>query len=66
MYLGARLVAAWDAPQLTPAAIVKLNKAYGRAAVEDAMRELHGFPPEEAIESLYAYISSIAEAKAIS
>ena len=59
IYLGGLLGAEWEQP-LTPAAMVKLNKAHGRAKVESAMRSLRGFPPAEAVRSLYAYIAEIA------
>lgn len=47
---------------LSAGAIVKLNKAYGRLEVESAMRELHGFPPEERINSPFAYLEAICQA----
>jgi hypothetical protein len=57
--LARKLAAAWG-QELTPAAIVKLNKAHGRGNVEDALRSLRGFPPEEAVRKLYAYVAQIA------
>lgn len=57
LYLGEKL----DDPSLTPGAIVKLNKAHGRARVESAMREMHGFPPEERVRSVFAYVDAICK-----
>jgi hypothetical protein len=37
----------------------KLNNAYGRVSVTDALRELHGFPPDDAVRSPFAYLESI-------
>lgn len=64
VYLASRLAKAWD-QELTIPALQKLNTAHGRVAVTDALRQLHGFPPAEAIRSLYAYVDSIA-AEAVS
>lgn len=49
---------------LTPAAIVKLNKAHGRINVTDAMRQLRGFPPEVPVERYYPWIDTVAALKA--
>lgn len=43
--------------------IVKLNKAHGREFVLLAMEQLHGFPPEEPVENIYAYLDSVASFK---
>ncbi len=59
MYLAERLD-----ENLTPAAIVKLNKAHGRVNVLEAMRQLHGFPPEEPVENFYPWIDTVASLKA--
>lgn len=59
-YLAEKLSDAWDLDLDFPA-LQKLNNKYGRAAITNAMRELHGFPPSEAVRSLYAYIESIAK-----
>lgn len=60
LYLANRLEEAWDKPLGIPA-LQKLNTRFGRARVTDAMRQLHGFPPEEAVKSPYAYIAAICE-----
>jgi hypothetical protein len=52
LYLGERL--ALSVPQ-----IVKLNRDHGRAIVEDCMRYVHGFPPEDGIENTYAYVHTL-------
>jgi hypothetical protein len=62
--LARKLTAAWG-QELTPAAVVKLNQTHGRGHVEDAMRSLRGFPPEEAVRKLYAYVDKIAEDNAL-
>lgn len=49
---------------LTPAAIVKLNKAHGRQHVLDAMRQLHGFPPADPVVRTYSYLDTVAAFKA--
>lgn len=57
MYFGDRL-------GLDPAAIVKLNKSWGRPFVLAAMEQLHGFPPEEDVENPYAWVATVASFKA--
>ena len=49
---------------LSPAAIVKLNKAHGRINVTDALRQLRGFPPEDPVENVYAWLDTVASFKA--
>lgn len=49
---------------LTPAAIVKLNKAHGRINVLEAMRQLHGFPPEDPVVRIYSWLDTVASFKA--
>ena len=61
IYLARRINERWDSSSLTPAALQKLVNAYGDRAVEDALRGLHGFPPEEAIRSPFAYLSAMLE-----
>lgn len=62
VYLAEKLAEAWDQDLGFPA-LQKLNNAHGRAAVTNAMRGLHGFPPDVAVRSLYAYVDSIAAAE---
>jgi hypothetical protein len=59
IYLGAKIDAAWKSHRLTPAALQKLVNQYGDRAVEDKLRELYGFPPEEALRSAYAYLETM-------
>jgi hypothetical protein len=59
IYLAQRIDERWDTHNLSPAALQKLVNAYGASALEDALRELHGFPPEEAIRSPYAYLETM-------
>ena len=62
MYLASRLRSV-DAPeaQLGPAAIQRLNDRYGRTTVTDAMRLMHGFPPEIAVRSPFAYLETLCK-----
>jgi hypothetical protein len=39
----------------------KLNTKFGRVTVLDSLRALHGFPPDEAIRSPYAYLLTICK-----
>ncbi len=48
---------------LTIPSLVKLNKAYGRVQVTDAMREVHGFGDAESIRESFAYLRSILNAR---
>lgn len=50
-------------PRLTPAAIQKLNCRYGVRTVTDALRLFHGFPPEIAVRSPYAYVEGICKGR---
>lgn len=59
-YLAEQLERTWG-QELTPAALQKLNAAYGRKVVTGALRELHGFPPEVAVKHLYAYVNTICK-----
>ena len=59
-YLAEKLAESWD-QELGLPALQKLNNAYGRHAVSDALRSLHGFPPEEAVRSVYAYVEEICK-----
>ncbi len=65
MFLARRIVEAWGKP-LNEKAIQKLNSAFGRVPVLDALRSLHAFPPEDAVRSPFAYIRSICENPAVS
>lgn len=63
IYLAEQLGEAWGT-DFSVKRIVLLNKMHGRNAVEDAMRELHGFPPEAGIRDLFAYITKTCELRA--
>jgi hypothetical protein len=63
IYLADKINERWDRHSLTPASLQKLVSVYGDRAVEDALRALHGFPPEEAIRSPYAYLETILRAE---
>ena len=58
IYLASEISLKWHR-ELTPAAVQKLVNVYGPRLVEDKLRELHGFPPEEAIRSPYAYLETM-------
>jgi hypothetical protein len=62
-YLAQRITETWGATprNLGPAALQKLNTQFGVERVASALRLLHGFPPEQAVESPYAYVSAICE-----
>jgi hypothetical protein len=59
IYLAQKIDAKWKSHRLTPAALQKLVDHYGDQAVEDKLRELYGFPPEEAVRSPFAYLSTM-------
>ena len=44
---------------ITPAAIQRWNMRYGVSLVSDALRQLHGFPPENEVISPYSYVAAI-------
>jgi uncharacterized PurR-regulated membrane protein YhhQ (DUF165 family) len=56
VYLASRL-----SDTLSIRVLQRLNTRYGVTVVTDAMRCLHGFPPEIAVRSTYAYIVGIIE-----
>lgn len=56
VYLAGRINERWKSTSLSPGALQRFVNLYGAAVVEDALRELHGFPPAEAIRSPYAYL----------
>lgn len=58
IYLAQRINARWDSHSLSPAGLQTLVNKYGDGAVEDALRELHGFPPEE-VRSPHAYLETM-------
>lgn len=61
IYLGQQINESWpgSSGRLSPPALQRFVSTYGARAVEDAVRELHGFPPAEAVKSPYAYVESI-------
>lgn len=61
LYLARKIDEAWGTKELTPAAMQKLGDKYGAGVVLDALRELHGFPPEDAIRKPYAYLESMCD-----
>lgn len=48
---------------VTVAQVVKLNREYGTPAVLSAMEQMHGFPPEGAVENVYGYLRTVASFK---
>lgn len=59
IYLAERINERWNSNRLSPAAIQRFVNEYGASVVEDKLRELYGFPPEEAIRSPYAYLETM-------
>lgn len=62
VYLASRINERWNLTtggRLTPPALQRLVNRFGARDVEDAIRELHGFPPEEAVRSPYAYLEAM-------
>lgn len=61
IWLAEQITSAWGVAKgaLTPAALQRLVGDHGARAVEDALRELHGFPPGEAVRSPYAYVAAM-------
>lgn len=64
LYLARQLEESYG-DALSPAAIQKLNTRYSTPIVSDAMRQLHGFPPADGVESVYAYVATICSLKAV-
>ena len=64
IYLVEQIEALWQPRKgkLTIPGVVRLNQEFGVGAVTSALRQVHGFPPEEAIQSPYAYVSAILQA----
>lgn len=63
IYLARRIDERWKTNALPPSALQRFVNLYGAEVVEDALRELYGFPPAEAIRSPYAYLEvMLAEA----
>jgi hypothetical protein len=59
MYLARKLDEEWGGRgSLTPAALVKLNRAHGIEPVTTALRGTKGFPPDRAGSSAYGYIEA--------
>lgn len=48
---------------LTIPAVQKLNTKYGVEHVTEAMRQVHGSPPEGGVANVYAYVESVASFK---
>lgn len=61
IHLAERINLAWQAStgKLTPAALQRFVKTHGGREVESCVRELYGFPPEEAVRSPYAYLEAM-------
>jgi len=59
IYLADQIDVRWKSHRLTPAALQKLVDEYGDQRVEDKLRELYGFPPQDAIRSAYAYLETM-------
>jgi hypothetical protein len=56
IYLAEQIDAKWHSRRLPPSALQHLVDEYGQQQVEDKLRELYGFPPQDALRSAYAYL----------
>lgn len=63
VYLAERIRDTWGPTKgnLTIPALQRLNDRWGVTVVTDAMRSLHGFPPEDAVKSPFAYVEAICK-----
>jgi hypothetical protein len=59
IYLAEQIDAKWHSRRLPPSALQHLVDEYGQQQVEDKLRELYGFPPQDAIRSVYAYLETM-------
>lgn len=66
VYLAVRINETWEPTRghLSVAGLQKLANRYGAGPLEDALRELHGFPPSEAVRSPFAYLGAILRSRA--
>ena len=64
IYLVEEINEAWPRQRaLSVPQIVKLNREFGRQAASDALRGLHGFPPDAISSGLFAYVSGVCRAR---
>jgi hypothetical protein len=59
IYLAEQIDAKWHSRRLPPSALQHLVDEYGQQQVEDKLRELYGFPPQDALRSAYAYLETM-------
>jgi hypothetical protein len=59
IYLAERIDEKWHSRRLPPSALQHLVDEYGQQQVEDKLRELYGFPPQDALRSAYAYLETM-------
>jgi hypothetical protein len=64
VYLAARIEETWGKPLGIPA-LQRLNTKFGRVLVTQKLRELHGFPPAEAVRSPYAYLIVMCKSEVV-
>ena len=65
VYLVSKINERWgEGGNLTMGAVQKFIGRYGYAETDSALRALHGFPPEEAVRSAYAYVDAILKGEA--
>jgi hypothetical protein len=66
VYLATKITETWGTAKgtITIAGLQKLNDRYGVSVVSDALRSLRGFPPEEAVQSPFAYVEAICKGDA--
>lgn len=60
VYLVSKINERWgEGGNLSMGAVQRFISRYGFAATDGALRELHGFPPEDPVRSAYAYVDAI-------
>ena len=60
LYLAEMIDRRWDTTEITMAGIQRLNSRYGVQIVQQAMRELHGFPPSSTLVARpYPYLETV-------
>jgi hypothetical protein len=57
-YLDERIAEHWDHAPIGVKGLQRLNTQYGRVAVLGALRQLHGFPPDE-LYTAFGYVVKV-------
>lgn len=64
-YLDEKIADHWEHSPIGVKGLQRLNNQYGRAAVTDALRSLHGFPPET-LSTAFGYVAKVCKDRAVS